>query len=161
MISDLLGLATPTPKYSKYKLVAVWMSSSFPTRGKLISLYNHCEATDQKHPWYIKYYSSFDHFHASTPTLKNPNCGLSKPGFKSVEVWMSSSIPARGKSMSLYNQCEVTIKRQPWYTKYYNSFNHFPPSTTTPKQQNIGVSKTSFKLIVFWISSFIPTRGKS
>ena len=53
------------------KRVMVCMGSSTPAGCKLMSMYTHCESAQQILPQYIKYYSSFDHFHPSTHTPNN------------------------------------------------------------------------------------------
>ena len=86
------------------------MTSSIPAAGQIISLHISCEATDQRISQYLKYYSRFDHFHVSTPTPKSYNVDLSKPGFKPLEVCMSSFIPDAGQIVSLHKNCEATDK---------------------------------------------------
>jgi len=76
----------------------------------------------QRLPQYIKYHSSFDHFHASTPTPESQHIDLSKPRFKLVVIWLESSIAAGDKLVSLYNHCEAIEQRLPQYIKYYSSF---------------------------------------
>ena len=44
---------------------------------------------------------------------KSLNIDLPKPDFMPVVVWMSLSIHASGKLMSLYNHCETTAYRAP------------------------------------------------
>ena len=39
-------------------------------KDKHMSLYIHCEATEQSFTWYIKYSNSCEHFHTYTPTLQ-------------------------------------------------------------------------------------------
>ena len=122
------------PSKSGFKPVEVWMRSSIPAAGQIVSFYKNCEATDQRLPWYIKYYSGFDHFHVSTtPPSKSHNFDLSKPGDKPVEVWLSSYIPAAGQIMSLHKNFEALDERLPQYIKYYSTFDHFHVSTPTSK----------------------------
>jgi len=112
-----------------------------------MSLHTNCEAIDQILSQYIKYYSSFDHFHVSTLSPKPYNFDLSKHGFKSVGIWLRSSIAAAGQIVFLYKNCEATDERLPWYIKYYSSFDHLHVSTTTPKISEFWSIKTWFQAI--------------
>ena len=62
------------PIQSDFTLVMIWTSPSIHDndndKGKHMSLYIHCEATEQSFTWYIKYSNSCDHFHTYTPTLQ-------------------------------------------------------------------------------------------
>ena len=64
---------------------------------------------------------------------KSYNFDLSKPGFKPLEIWMRSFIPAAGQIWFFYKNFEATDQRIPQYIKYYSTFDHFHVSTTTPK----------------------------
>jgi len=80
-----------------------------------MSLYNYCEATVQSFIWWITYSSSYDNYHVFTPTPKSLNIDLPRPDFMPVVVWMSLSIHASGKCMSLYNHCEITVQSFTWW----------------------------------------------
>jgi len=83
---DYFHASTPTLKSLNLDLtqsdvtpVVVWMRPSIHDKGKCMSLYNYCEATEQSFTWYFKYSSSCCNFYDSTLTPQIQNQGLSKP----------------------------------------------------------------------------------
>ena len=110
---DYFHASTPTLKSLNLDLtqsdvtpVVVWMRPSIHDKGKCMSLYNYCEATEQSFNWYFKHSSSYDYFYVYIPPPESQNLGLYKRTFMPVMVWMSPSIHDEGKC-SLY----MTIAR--------------------------------------------------